>query len=84
MALVVLLHAFGDVYRNQITNAITNESYICLIPMKVGSLNVGDYRPISLVLAFAKFGSKVGALMFNTVYEKAYDHVSEITFILKC
>ncbi|KAK9927793.1 hypothetical protein M0R45_024959 [Rubus argutus] len=62
-----LLKVMEEFYSNGVVNAITNETYICLIPKKVDSLKIGDYRPISLVTSLYKIIAKVLASRLKEV-----------------
>ncbi|CAL8157492.1 unnamed protein product [Prunus armeniaca] len=85
-----IMKVLEDFFNCGIINAITNETFICLIPKKKESIKVSDFRPISLG-AFVK-GRQIldAALIANEVveesrklnklgmvinFEKAYDHV---------
>ena len=48
-----------EFYNLGIINGITNETYICLIPKKLNSCRVKDFRPISLVTSLYKIIAKV-------------------------
>lgn len=48
-------------FESCITNSVTNETFICLNPKKTNSVNVKDFRPISLVACLYKVVSKVTA-----------------------
>ena len=54
-----ILKVFEEFYRMGIINAITNETYIYLIPKKLTSCQVKDFRPISLVTSLYKIIAKV-------------------------
>lgn len=49
-----ILKVFQDIYLNGIINLVTDENYICLIPKKVNSCKISDFRPISLVTSLYK------------------------------
>ncbi|PON65466.1 hypothetical protein TorRG33x02_270770 [Trema orientale] len=55
--------------RDGIINGLTNETYICLIPKKISSCKVKDFRPISLVTSLYKIFSKVLSLSLKHVLE---------------
>ena len=59
MAKVDILKVFEEFHRSGIINGITNEKYICLIPKKLNSCRVKDFRPISLVTSLYKIIAKV-------------------------
>ncbi|KAM2004953.1 hypothetical protein FF1_000090 [Malus domestica] len=54
-----ILRVLEEFYENGIINAVTNETYICLIPKKPDSVKLRDYRPISLVTSLYKIVTKV-------------------------
>lgn len=58
-----------EFFQNGIINAVTNETYICLIPKTSDSTKVGDFRPISLVSSLYKIVSKVLAFRLREVLE---------------
>ena len=45
--------------KDGIIHRVTNETYICLIPKKMNSSKVKDFRPINLVTSLYKIISKV-------------------------
>ena len=53
--------------KSLIVNACTNSTYICLIPKKLSSLKLKDYRPISLVTSLYKILAKVLSLRLREV-----------------
>lgn len=53
-----LKEVLDEFYSNGVINAITNETYICLIPKKMDYLKVSNYRPISLITGLYKIISK--------------------------
>ncbi|PON85139.1 hypothetical protein TorRG33x02_191130, partial [Trema orientale] len=54
-----LMAVFQEFHQNGVINATTNETYICLIPMKLNSCKIGDYSPISMVTSLYKLIAKV-------------------------
>ena len=54
-----ILKVFGEFEKDGIVHDVTNENYICLIPKKVNSSKMKDFRPISLVTSLYKIISKV-------------------------
>ena len=54
-----LLKVFWEFSKDGIIHGVTNETYICLIPKKVNSSKVKDFKPISLVTSLYKIISKV-------------------------
>ena len=54
-----ILKVFGEFEKDGIVHGVTNETYICLIPKKVNSSKMKDFRPISLVTSLYKIISKV-------------------------
>ena len=65
-----LVKVFDEFYRSGIINGISNETYICLIPKKLNSCRVGDFRPISLVTSLYKIIAKVLAKRLQAVLGK--------------
>ena len=61
------LGVFNEFFENGIVNACTNSICICLIPKKVSSLKLKDYRPISLVTSLYKILAKVLASRLKEV-----------------
>ncbi|PON66610.1 hypothetical protein PanWU01x14_108520 [Parasponia andersonii] len=55
--------------RDGIINGLTNETYICLIPKKISSRKVKDFRLISLVTSLYKIIFKVLSLSLKHVLE---------------
>ena len=53
------MKVFAEFYRTGIINGITNKTYICLIPKKLNSCQVKDFKPISLVTSLYKIIAKV-------------------------
>ncbi|VVA25489.1 Hypothetical predicted protein, partial [Prunus dulcis] len=62
-----LMKVMADFFNCGIINAITNETFICLIPKKKESVKVSDFRPISLVTSLYKMVSKVLASRLREV-----------------
>ena len=54
-----ILKVFQEFARDGIIHGVTNETYICLIPKKVNSTKVKDFRPINLVTSLYKIISKI-------------------------
>lgn len=54
-----IMKVMEEFFQNGIINAVTNETYICLIPKKSDSTKVGDFRPISLITSLYKIVAKV-------------------------
>ncbi|XP_009335445.1 uncharacterized protein LOC103928158 [Pyrus x bretschneideri] len=55
---VDIVKVMEEFFETGIINAVTNETFICLIPKKSDSLKVTDYRPISLVTGLYKIVAK--------------------------
>ena len=47
-----LIKVFNEFHESGIINGVTNETYICLIPKKLNSCRIKDFRPTSLVTSF--------------------------------
>ena len=62
-----IMKVFKEFYKSSIINGITNETYICLIPKKLNSCRVKDFRPISLVTCLYKIIAKVLAKKLQVV-----------------
>ena len=62
-----IMKVFEEFYRSGIINGITNETFICLIPKKLNSCWVKDFRPISLVTSLYKIIAKVLAKRLQAV-----------------
>ncbi|CAL9004761.1 unnamed protein product [Prunus brigantina] len=62
-----LMKVMKDFFNCGIINAITNETFLCLIPKKKESIKVSDFRPISLVTSLYKVVSKVLASRLREV-----------------
>ena len=62
-----ILKVMEEFFEKGIINAVTNETFICLIPKKSDSLKVTDYRPISLVTSLYKIVAKVLASRLREV-----------------
>ena len=62
-----IMKVFDEFYGSGIINGITNETYICLIPKKLNSFRVRDFRPISLVTSLYKIIAKVLAKRLQAV-----------------
>lgn len=75
-----IMKVFQEFHHNGIINRATNEKYVCLIPKKINSCKISDFRPISLVTSLYKIISKVFSLRLKNVLE---DTISEVqsTFI---
>ena len=56
-----------EFYGSGIINGLSNETYICLIPKKLNSCRVRDFRPISLVTSMYKIITKVLAKRLQVV-----------------
>lgn len=54
-----ILKVFQDFFQNGVINNRTNETYICLIPMKLRANKVSEFRPISLISSLYKLIAKV-------------------------
>ena len=65
-----IVKVFNEFYRSGIINGISNETYICLVPKKLNSCRVGDFRPISLVNSLYKIIAKVLAKRLQAVLGK--------------
>ena len=64
-----IMKVFKEFYRSRVINGITNETYICLIPKKLNSCRVKDFRPISLVSILYNIIAKVLARRLQSVLE---------------
>ena len=62
-----VMGVFNEFFGKGIVNACTNSTYICLIPKKLSSLKLKDYRPISLVTSLYKILAKVLSLRLREV-----------------
>ena len=62
-----LMKVFDEFYDSGVINGISNETYICLIPKKLNSCRVRDFRPISLVTSLYKIIAKVLAKRLQAV-----------------
>ena len=61
-----IMKVFEEFYKSGIINGITNETFICLIPKKLNSCRVKDFRPISLVTSMnISIASFVVLLVFS-------------------
>lgn len=69
-----LMKVFQEFAQGGIIHGLTNETYTCLIPEKLNSCKVKDFRPISLVTSLFKIISKVLSLRLREVLE---DTISE-------
>ena len=54
-----IIKVVEEFHGSGIINGITNETYICLIPKKLNSCRVSDFRPISLVTSLYKIIAKM-------------------------
>ena len=54
-----IMKVLEEFYRSGIINGISNETYICLVPKKLNSCRVRDFRPITLVTSLYKIIVKV-------------------------
>ena len=62
-----ILKIFDEFYRSGIINRISNEMHICLIPKKINSCRVRNFRPVSLVTSLYKIIAKVLAKQLQAV-----------------
>ena len=62
-----ILKVFSEFEKDGIIHGITNANFICLIPKKVSSSKVRDFRPISLVTSLYKLISKVLSMRLKEV-----------------
>ena len=65
-----IMKVFEEFYRSGIINEISNETYICLIPKKLNSCRVRDFRPISLVTSLYKIIVKVLQVVLGETISK--------------
>lgn len=68
-----LLKVFEEFYDKGIVNAITNETYICLIPKKENAKKVREFCPISLTTSLYKILAKVLANRLKEVIALTVD-----------
>ena len=61
------MKVLDEFFEGGIINAITNETYISLIPKKLNSVKIQDFRPISLVSSLYKVMAKVLASRLSEV-----------------
>ena len=64
------MKVFEEFHKSGVINGITNETYICLIPKKLNSSRVKDFRPISLVTCLYKIIAKVLARRLQAVFNE--------------
>ena len=64
-----LVNVFAEFWNSGVVNIITNETLFCLIPKKVNSSKVKDFRPISLVTSLYKVITKVLSNRISSVME---------------
>ncbi|KAM2348663.1 hypothetical protein ACFX1X_012268 [Malus domestica] len=64
-----IMKIMEEFFEKGIINAVTNETFICLIPKKSDSLKVTDYRPISLVTGLYKIIAKTLASRLKEVLD---------------
>ena len=62
-----IMKVVEEFYGSGIINGISNETYICLIPKKLNSCRVIDFRPINLVTSLYKIIAKVLAKRLQAV-----------------
>ncbi|KAM0963163.1 hypothetical protein ACFX2A_022668 [Malus domestica] len=62
-----IMKIMEEFYETGIINAVTNETFICLIPKKSDSMKVTDFRPISLVTGLYKIMAKTLASRLKEV-----------------
>ena len=62
-----IMKVFEEFYRLGIINGIINKTYICLIPKKLNSCWVKDFKPISLMTRLYKIIAKVLAKRLQAV-----------------
>ena len=65
-----ILRVLLEFAKDGIVHGVTNETYICLIPKKINSSKVKDFRPISLVTSLYKIISKVLSNRLKGVLEE--------------
>ena len=68
------MKVFEEFHESGIINGVTNETYICLIPKKLNSCRIKDFRPISLVTSLYKIIAKVLSIRLKAVLS---DTISE-------
>ena len=66
---------FQQFWNDGVVKRFINETYICVIPKKILSSKVSDYRPISLVSSLYKVISKVLAERLKDVLEETVAEV---------
>ncbi|KAM7480816.1 hypothetical protein LguiB_005399 [Lonicera macranthoides] len=71
---------FNEFFNNGVVNACTNSTFICLIPKKLSSLKLKDYRPISLVTSLYKILAKVLALRIREVMSETVG-LAQVAFV---
>ena len=62
-----ILKVFHEFYRSGVINGISNETHIYLIPKKINSCRVRDFRAISLVTSLYKIIAKVLAKRLQAI-----------------
>lgn len=77
-----LFRVMEEFYSNGVINKATNETYICLIPKKTNSINVTDFRSISLTSLF-KIIIKVLAGKLKEVLENTISYAQGGCFCQK-
>ncbi|KAM7490623.1 hypothetical protein LguiA_033544 [Lonicera macranthoides] len=68
-----IMGVFREFHENGVVNIKTNATFICLIPKKLKSISIKDFRPISLVTSLYKVLAKVLSLRLKRVLGETID-----------
>ena len=68
-----IMKVFREFFDDGVVNAKTNATFICLIPKKLNSISIRDFRPISLVTSLYKVLAKVLSLRLKRVLSETID-----------
>ena len=71
------MEVFREFFDSGVVNAKTNATFICLIPKKLNSISVKDFRPISLVTSLYKVLAKILSLRLKRVLGETLDSSQE-------
>lgn len=67
-----LVEVLEECHSNGVINGITNETYIALIPKKINSCKISDFRPKSLVTSLYKIIAKVLVSRLKNVWRVGF------------